>query len=42
MFRDNREGIDKKIKSFQSEQAQKQKDLFAELDKKLKTGLDKE
>ncbi len=41
LFRDNREGIDKKIKSFQSEQAQKQKNLFAELDKKLKTGLEK-
>lgn len=40
-FQSNREDMDKKIKSFQSEQAQKQKDLFAELDKKLKTGLDK-
>ncbi|MBW1867049.1 MAG: hypothetical protein JRI38_04805 [Deltaproteobacteria bacterium] len=40
-FQSNREDMDKKVKSFQSEQAQKQKDLFAELEKKLKTGLEK-
>lgn len=40
-FQSNREDIDQKIKSFQSEQARKQKDLFAELEKKLKTGMEK-
>ncbi len=40
-FQSNREDMDKKIKSFQSEQVQRQKDLFAELEKKLKTGLEK-
>lgn len=38
-FQSSRRELDRKIKSFQTEQARKQKDLFAELDKKLKSGL---
>jgi len=41
-FQSHREDIDQKVKTFQSEQAQKQKDLFAELGKKLKSGLTKD
>lgn len=35
-FKDSRKNFSKKIESFQAEKAKKQKDLFAELDKKLK------
>lgn len=35
-FKDSRKKFSKKIESFQAEKAKKQKDLFAELDKKLK------
>jgi FtsZ-binding cell division protein ZapB len=41
-FQNHREEIDQKVKTFQSEQAQKQKDLFAALGKKLKNDLEKE
>jgi hypothetical protein len=40
-FQSHREDIDQKVKTFQSEQAQKQKDLFAELGEKLKNKLTK-
>ena len=35
-FKDSRKNFSKKIESFQAEKAKKQKDLFAELDKRLK------
>ena len=40
-FKDSRKDFTKKIESFQAEQAKKQKDLFAELEKKLKKEADK-
>ncbi|MEJ2656283.1 MAG: hypothetical protein P8012_03695 [Desulfobacterales bacterium] len=40
-FKDARKDFSKKIESFQEKQAQKQKALFAELEKKLKKGSDK-
>ena len=39
-FQNSRKELDQKIKSFRNEQAQKQKDLFSELDKRLKSGLE--
>ena len=35
-FQSNKKGLSKKIESFQAKQAEKQKNLFAELEKKLK------
>ena len=35
-FKDNKKDFSKKIESFQAQRAKKQKDLFAELNKKLK------
>ena len=35
-FKDSKKDFSKKIESFQAQKAKKQKDLFAELDKKLK------
>jgi len=35
-FQSNKKGLSKKIELFQAEQAEKQKNLFAELEKKLK------
>ena len=40
-FQDSRKGFTKKIESFQAKQAKKQKNLFAELEKKLKQETDK-
>ena len=40
-FQDSRKGFAQKIESFQAQQAEKQKNLFAELEKKLKKGSDK-
>ena len=40
-FRDSRKDFTQKIESFQAKQAKKQKDLFAELEKKLKKESDK-
>ncbi len=40
-FQDSRKDLSKKIESFQAKQAKKQKDLFAELEKKLKQEADK-
>ena len=40
-FQDSRKDFTKKIESFQAKQAKKQKDLFAELEKKLKKETDK-
>jgi hypothetical protein len=40
-FQDNRKALSQKIETFQAEQKQKKKDLFAEMEKKLKTELDK-
>ncbi|MBL7196322.1 MAG: hypothetical protein ISS64_08535, partial [Desulfobacterales bacterium] len=35
-FQNGKKGLSKKIESFQAKQAEKQKNLFAELEKKLK------
>lgn len=40
-FKDSRKDFSKEIESFQEKQAEKQKALFAELEKKLKKGSDK-
>jgi len=40
-FQENRKQINEKVASIQAEQADKKKTLFAELDKKLKDGVDK-
>jgi DNA-binding transcriptional regulator GbsR (MarR family) len=40
-FQESQKGLSKKIESIQAEQAQKKKDLFAEMEKKLKQELDK-
>ena len=40
-FQDDRKAISQKIETFQAEQKQKKKDLFAEMEKKLKKELDK-
>jgi hypothetical protein len=40
-FQDNRKAISQKIETFQAEQKQKKKDLFAEMEKKLKNELEK-
>jgi hypothetical protein len=40
-FQDNRKAISQKIETFQAEQKQKKKDLFAEMEKKLKNELKK-
>ena len=40
-FQDNRKAFSQKIETFQAEQKQKKKDLFAEMEKKLKKELDK-
>ena len=40
-FQDSRKKISEKIASIQADQAQKKKDLFAELENKLKKGLEK-
>jgi hypothetical protein len=40
-FRDNQKAISHKIESFQAQQQQKKKDLFAEMEKKLKKELEK-
>ncbi|MBC8431698.1 MAG: hypothetical protein H8D96_07235 [Desulfobacterales bacterium] len=39
-FQSSRKNFTKEIESFQAKQAKKQKDLFAELEKKLKQGTD--
>ena len=40
-FQDDRKAFTQKIKNFQAQQKQKQEDLFAEMEKKLKEELDK-
>jgi len=40
-FRESQKGLSQKIESIQAKQAQKKKDLFAEMEKKLKQELDK-
>jgi hypothetical protein len=40
-FQNSKKDIQNKIASIQANQADKKKNLFAELDKKLKSGLDK-
>ncbi len=40
-FQENRKPISQKIESIQAEQREKKKNLFAELEKKLKGGADK-
>jgi len=40
-FQDSKRGLTKKIESIQARQAKKQKDLFAEIEKKLKKESDK-
>ncbi|MDJ0784616.1 MAG: hypothetical protein QNJ22_21815 [Desulfosarcinaceae bacterium] len=40
-FKTERNKMEKKVESIQSQQAQKQKDLFAEIEKKLKKNLNK-
>jgi hypothetical protein len=40
-FQDSKKDFTQKIESFQAKQAKKQKDLFADLEKKLKKGPDK-
>ena len=40
-FQDDRKAITQKIETFQAEQKQKKKDLFSEMEKKLKKELDK-
>lgn len=41
-FQDNRKAFSQKIETFQAQQKQKKKDLFAEMEKKLKKELDKD
>ena len=41
-FQESQKGLSQKIKTIQAKQAQKKKDLFAEMEKKLKQELDKE
>jgi DNA-binding Lrp family transcriptional regulator len=40
-FKESQKGLSQKIESIQAKQAQKKKDLFAEMEKKLKQELDK-
>jgi hypothetical protein len=40
-FQESQKGLSQKIKTIQAKQAQKKKDLFAEMEKKLKQELDK-
>ena len=40
-FQNSKKEFTKKIESFQAKQAKKQRDLFAELEEKLKKGSDK-
>ena len=40
-FQESQKGLSQKIETFQARQAQKKKDLFAEMEKKLKQELDK-
>jgi hypothetical protein len=40
-FQNARKGLTQKVESFQAAQAEKKKQMFAELEKKLKTGLEK-
>jgi hypothetical protein len=40
-FQDNRKAFSQKIETFQAEQKKKKKDLFAEMEKKLKNELEK-
>lgn len=40
-FQDTRKALSQKIETFQAEQKQKKKDLFAEMEKKLKKELEK-
>ena len=40
-FQDNQKAFSKKIESFQAQQKQKKKDLFAEMEKKLKEEIEK-
>jgi predicted nucleic acid-binding Zn-ribbon protein len=40
-FQDTQKALSKKVESFKAEQAQKQKDLFSEMEKKLKAELEK-
>ena len=40
-FQESQKAISQKVESFQAKQKQKKKDLFAEMEKKLKTELDK-
>ena len=41
-FKSERNKMEKKVESIQSQQAQKKKDLFAEIEKKLKKSLNKD
>ena len=40
-FQDTQKALSQKVESFKAEQAQKQKDLFSEMEKKLKAELEK-
>ncbi len=40
-FQESQKGLSQKIENIQAKQAQKRKDLFAEMEKKLKQELDK-
>ena len=40
-FQTSRKGLTQKVESFQAAQAEKKKQMFAELEKKLKTGFEK-
>ena len=40
-FQDSQKALTKKVESFKAEQAQKKKDLFSEMEKKLKAELEK-
>ncbi len=40
-FQDNRKAFSQKIETFQAQQKQKKKDLFAEMEQKLKEELEK-
>jgi hypothetical protein len=40
-FQDNRKAFSQKIETFQAQQKQRKKDLFAEMEKKLKEEMDK-
>lgn len=41
-FQDSRKAISQKVETFQAQQKQKKKDLFAEMEKKLKEELEKD